>query len=185
MITNCLINILYNIHVWLIFSGAHFSFQFEVHKYSNGDNSEEHDKYFNSNWRTIYISENSESKSVDCNVFNGKFHSSSNLFSTIPQSLCWWWWLVAVKDIPNIVFAAEKHFGINTSYWNLILWKENFVVSSVCTLKYIGRDGNSQILLPFVISANTCLSSISSNWVPLYAFGKRMISSILHWLINL
>ena len=58
---------------------VHFSFQFEVHKYSNGDYSEEHDKYFNSNWRIVYISETSESKSVDCNVFNGKWHTSSNM----------------------------------------------------------------------------------------------------------
>lgn len=58
---------------------VHFSFQFEVLKYSNGDYSEEHDKYFNSNWRIVYISETSESKSVDCNVFNGKWHTSCNV----------------------------------------------------------------------------------------------------------
>ena len=30
-------------------------FQFEVHKYSNGDNFKEHDKHINSSWRIIYI----------------------------------------------------------------------------------------------------------------------------------
>ena len=69
-----------NIHVQFMFL-VHFCFQFEVHKYSNGDSSEEHDKYSNSNWRIVYISETSESKSVDCNVFNGKLHTSSNMLS--------------------------------------------------------------------------------------------------------
>ncbi len=73
-------NVLFNIHVQLMFL-VHFCFQFEVHKYSNGDSSEEHDKYSNSNWRIVYISKTSESKSVDCNVFNGKWHTSSNMLS--------------------------------------------------------------------------------------------------------
>ena len=49
-----------------------FWFQFEIHKYCNGDSSEECDKYFNSNWRIVHISETSESESLDCHAFNGK-----------------------------------------------------------------------------------------------------------------
>lgn len=49
-----------------------FLFQFEIHQYCNGDDSQEYDKYFNCSWRIIYVSKTSESESLDCYVFNGK-----------------------------------------------------------------------------------------------------------------
>lgn len=50
-------------------------FQFEIHKYCNGDNSEEYDKYFNSYWRVVYFWEAAESESVDRHVCYGMFMS--------------------------------------------------------------------------------------------------------------
>lgn len=47
-------------------------FQFEIHKYCNGDNFEECDKHNDCNWRTLYFPETAEPKSLDCHVLNGK-----------------------------------------------------------------------------------------------------------------
>lgn len=54
-----------------MYFGSFFSFQFEIRKYCNGHHSEECDKYYNSNWRIIFVPETSESESVDCHVFDG------------------------------------------------------------------------------------------------------------------
>jgi hypothetical protein len=48
------------------------AFQFEVHKCCNGDNPEEYDKYFNSNWRNLCIQKNAKQESLGCPFPNGK-----------------------------------------------------------------------------------------------------------------
>lgn len=55
---------------------VHLSCQFEIHKYCNGDNSEEYDKHYDSNWGVIYFPETSESESVGCHDFDGTQYNS-------------------------------------------------------------------------------------------------------------
>lgn len=57
---------------WITEHFAHFSYQLEIHKYSNGDHSEEYDKYFNSDWRILCFSKTSKSESVDSDAYDGK-----------------------------------------------------------------------------------------------------------------
>lgn len=53
-----------------------FLFSLKIHKYCNGDSSEEYDKYFDSNWRVLYFLETSESESVGCHVFYGTVYDT-------------------------------------------------------------------------------------------------------------